>query len=151
MVGSEIKIDKDGIWYYRGAHMFRKEILSTFFEHLKMDDCGEYFIELNEEIYFLDVEDTAFVVTAVCKTKAPSNGHEQLVVKISDDCMEPLDLDTLTIGKNNIMYCRIKDRKFPARFMRKSYYQLAEFIEEDGTDNTFYIVLNHRKYLIRNS
>ncbi len=69
MESSDIKIDKDGIWYYRGAHMFRKDILCIFFENLKMDDCGQYFIELNEEIYYLDVEDTAFVVTAVYKTK----------------------------------------------------------------------------------
>jgi len=26
----EIKIDKNGFWYYKGAHMFRKEILSIF-------------------------------------------------------------------------------------------------------------------------
>ena len=49
MESSEIKIDKEGVWYYKGAHMFRKEILSVFFEHLKIDECGKYLIELNEE------------------------------------------------------------------------------------------------------
>lgn len=149
MVGSDIKIDKDGIWYYRGAHMFRKDILCIFFENLKVDDCGRYFIELNEEIYYLDVEDTAFVITAVYKTKDPVAGHDQLEILLSDDVREKLDLGTLTVGDDNVMYCRIKEGKFTARFTRKSYYQLAEFIEQDETGNTFYVSVNREKYFIK--
>lgn len=151
MVGSDIKIDKEGIWYYRGAHMFRKDILCIFFEHLKVDDCGKYFVKLNDEIYYLDVEDTAFVVTAVYKTKAPISGHDQIDILLSDDCLEKLDLSSLIVGKDNAMYCRIKDGKFAARFTRNSYYQLAEFIEQDNVDNTFFIFLNNEKYFISNS
>lgn len=150
MDSSDIKIDKDGVWYYRGAHMFRKDILCIFFEHLQMDEEGKYFIELNDEIYYLDVEDTPFVVTAVYKTHAPDNGHEQIEVMLSDDCLEVLDLNSLSIGRDNVIYCRIKGGKFPARFVRKSYYQLAEFIEEDNTEGTFCIALNNRKYYINN-
>lgn len=149
MVGSDIKIDKDGIWYYRGAHMFRKDILCIFFENLIVDDCGQYFIKLNEEIYYLDVEDTAFVITAVSKIADPVCGREQLEVLLSDDGMEILDLNTLAVGKDNVMYCRIKEGKFTARFTRKSYYQLAEFIEQGDTENSFYISLNGKKYFIK--
>ena len=151
MTESDIKIDKDGIWYYRGEHMFRKDILCVFFEHLNMDDCGKYFVELNEEIYYLDVEDTAFVVSAVYKTQESCNDHEQINVLLSDDCLEELDLDSLAVGKENVMYCRIKDGRFAARFTRNSYYQLAEFIEQNEADNTFYISLNNQKYLISNA
>ena len=64
----EIKIDKEGVWYYRGAHMFRKDILCIFFENLKIDECGKYLIELGDERCYLDVEDTVFVVETVNKT-----------------------------------------------------------------------------------
>jgi hypothetical protein len=148
MESSDIKIDKDGIWYYRGAHMFRKDILRVFFEHLKMDDCGKYFVELNEEIYYLDVEDTALVVTAVYKTESPINCHEQIDVLLSDECLEKLDLRSLSVGKDNVMYCRIKDGKFTARFTRNSYYQMAEFIEMDEAADRFYIDLNNERYFI---
>lgn len=149
MNGSDIKIDRDGIWYYRGAHMFRKDILCIFFGNLKVDDCGQYFIELNEEIYYLDVEDTAFVITAVYKAKDHAGSHDQLEIILSDDGREKLDLNTLTVGDDNVMYCRIKAGKFTARFTRKSYYQLAEFIEQNETDNTFYVSLNSEKYFIK--
>jgi hypothetical protein len=42
MENSDIKIDKEGNWYFRGALMFRKEILSVFFEHLRVDESGKY-------------------------------------------------------------------------------------------------------------
>lgn len=148
MESSDIRIDKDGIWYYRGAHMFRKDILCVFFEHLKIDDDGRYFIELNGEIYYLDVEDTAFVISAVDKTKDLISGQEQIEVLVSDDSREKLDLSTLTIGLGNVMYCGIKEGRFPARFTRQSYYQLAEFIEPDDADDAFFINLNSEKYFI---
>ena len=65
----DIRIDKEGLWYYKGAHMFRKEILNIFFDHLRIDECGKYLIELGPECCYVDVEDTAFVVVAVYKTK----------------------------------------------------------------------------------
>lgn len=149
MVGSDIKIDKDGLWYYCGAHMFRKDILHIFFENLKVNDCGQYYVELNEEIYYLDVEDTAFVITAVFNLKEPSGNREKIEVLLNDDRRESLDLNTLTVGDENVMYCRVKDGRFPARFTRKSYYQLAEFIEQEN--NVFCIRLNNEKYFIKNS
>ena len=129
--------------------MFRKDILCIFYEHLKIDASGKYFVELNDEICYLDVEDTAFVVIAVYKTKNHNNGQEQIEVLLSDDSLERLDLNTLTVGKSNVMYCRIKEGKFRARFTRKSYYQLAEFIKEDVIDHYFYINLNDERYLIK--
>jgi uncharacterized protein len=149
MNGSDIKIDKDGIWYYRGAHMFRKDILCIFFENLNVDDEGRYFVKLNEEICYLDVEDTAFVITTVSKTKDPADCLERLEVLLNDDSKEILNLSTLAVGRDNVMYCRVKDGIFAARFVRKSYYQLAEFIEQDGPNDDFYILLNGEKHFIR--
>ena len=131
--------------------MFRQDILSIFFEHLNLDEAGRYFVELNGEVYYLDVEDTAFVVSAVYKTMGQDNGCEQIEVLLSDGCLEVLDLNTLVVGQDNVIYCRIKEGRFPARFVRKSYYQLAEFIEEDDTGEHFCVALDHGKYLIKNS
>ena len=150
MLESDIKIDKEGIWYYRGAHMFRKDILCLFFDNLHLDDCGRYFVQMNQDICYLDVEDTAFVVSAVYKTHDASNGHEQIEILLSDDSREILDLNTLAVGRDNVMYCRIKEGNFPARFSRKSYYQLAQHIREGDAPDDFYVFLNDQKFVIRN-
>ncbi len=33
----DIKIDKEGTWFYKGAEMFRKDILEIFYEHLQAE------------------------------------------------------------------------------------------------------------------
>ncbi len=144
----DIKIDKDGIWYYKGAHMFRKEILSIFFENLKLDECGRYLIELGPERCYIDVEDTAFVVIAVYKTINPRDGHEHIEILLNDDCCEILEMSSLHSGKDNVLYCSVKNGNFTARFSRKSYYQLAEFIEPSENGSGFFIPLNGEKYFI---
>jgi uncharacterized protein len=146
MENSERKIDKEGIWYYKGAHMFRKDILCVFFEHLKIDECGKYLIELNEERCYLDVEDTVFVVGAVYKTKLPDDGRYQIDVLLTDDSYEKLEMSSLYIGKDNVLYCRVKEGRFTARFSRNSYYQLAEFIEQSENGNHYFINLNGENY-----
>ena len=148
MESSDIRIDKEGVWYYKGAHMFRKEILSVFFEHLKVDECGKYLIELNEERCYLDVEDTAFVVGAVYKTQLPDDGQVKIDILLNDDSCEKLEMNSLHVGRDNILYCRVKEGKFTARFSRNSYYQLAEFIEPSENENHFFIHLNGEKYMI---
>ena len=148
MENSDIRIDKEGVWYYKGAHMFRKEILCVFFEHLKIDECGKYLIELGEERCYLDVEDTAFIVAAVYKTQLPDNGRAQIDILLSDDSCEKLEMQSLHVGRDNVLYCRVKEGNFTARFSRNSYYQLAEFIEQSENGNHFFINLNGEKYLI---
>ena len=61
---------------------------------------------------------------------------------------EVLDLDTLSIGRGNILYCRVFGRRFSARFCRPAYYQLAQFVREDDTGQGFYIELNGDRYPI---
>lgn len=145
---NDIKIDKEGLWYYKGAHMFRKEIVNLFFDHLKLDACGKYLIELGPERCYLDVEDTAFVVLAVYRTRNPNSGREQIEVLLNDDSCEILDVTSLQEGRENILYCRVKNGRFAARFVRKSYYQIAEFIETSENESRFYITLNGEQYYI---
>jgi hypothetical protein len=144
----EIKIDKDGLWYYNGAHMFRKDILSVFFQNLKIDECGKYLIELGQERCYLHVEDTVFVVLAVCKTHLSGNDCERIEIILSDDSCETLEMNSLRVGKDNVLYCRVKEGEFDARFSRKSYYQLAEFIEQAENGAGFFVNLNDKKYFI---
>lgn len=149
MALSDITIDKEGLWHYCGAHMFRKDILCIFFENLHLDKQGRYFIQLKEETCFLDVADTAIVVVSVFKMANETNGREWLEVLLSDDSREKLDLSSLSIGADNVMYCQIKNGKFPARFTRKSYYQLAEFIEPDNEEDKFCLCVAGDKYTIK--
>jgi hypothetical protein len=45
----------------------------------------------------------------------------------------------------------VKEGKFAARFSRKSYYQLAQFIEQAENEEIFFINLNGEKYFLANN
>ena len=85
---SDIRIDKEGVWYFRGAEMFRREIVNFFYANLKIDDQGCYLIQLpgdHGDRCRIEVEDTAFVIRSVDAEHAPDNGVKYLSLLLSDD------------------------------------------------------------------
>ena len=144
-----IRIDKEGVWYYKGAEMFRKDILDVFYRNLKRDKSGRYIIEFKNDRCYLDVEDTPFVVKTVNRTDSKSDGNEAMHILLNDQTVEKLDPGTLWIGKDNVLYCYVKNKKFYARFSKASYYQIAKYIEHDDERDDYYIPLNGRDYYIR--
>lgn len=145
---SDIRIDKDGVWYYRGAEMFRKDIVNLFYKHLKMDEFGHYLIEFSNERCYIDVEDTAYVVKAVYQTGKGDGSLEELKILLSDDTVETLNPETLEIGAENVLYCKVCQGRFPARFTRAAYYQIAKFIEFDERENKFYLQTRGQRYYL---
>lgn len=146
----QIRIDKEGVWYYRGSEMFRKEIVNFFYQNLKQDASGLYLIELENDRCYLDVEDTAFVVRSVRQTLSEKEGKTVFCLLLSDDTVDVLDPATLRIGEGNVLYCCVKNGRFTARFLRAAYYQLADYIEYDENQDEYFIRLNRKDYYITN-
>ncbi|MBN2844636.1 MAG: DUF1285 domain-containing protein [Deltaproteobacteria bacterium] len=143
-----IKIDKEGVWYYNGAEMFRKDIVNLFYEGLKRDESGQYRIELGDDQCFIEVEDVPFVVKAVDKSGSRVKGTETIEIYLNDENSEKLDLSSLRVGKDNVLYCTVKEGEFDARFSRAAYYQIADFIDHDKEKDSYFIELNGRNYHI---
>ena len=61
---------------------------------------------------------------------------------------EHLDPATLWVGRRNVLYCRIREGRFPARFSRPAYYQIAEWIRENEETGEFYMELEGNRYEI---
>ncbi len=130
-----IHIDKEGKWFHKGAEMVRRDFVQSFYRQLEMDGAGRYTIFWGGKRCTVEVEDTAFVVRRVsARTDLKGGNGGGFVLRLSDDTEEPLMPDTLHLGENNVLYCRVKERRFPARFNRSAYYQLAEHVEMDGED-----------------
>ena len=53
------------------------------------------------------------------------------LLHLSDGTTEPLDADTLSYRPGGRLYCRVKDRKFRARFKRHPYHDLIDRLEEE--------------------
>jgi hypothetical protein len=138
-----IFIDKEGHWFHKGAEMIHREFIRLFYRHMELDPQDRYVINWKGQRCWVDVEDTAFIVRRVSFKDGIQARNAPYVLHLSDDTIEPLAPDTLFVGEGNVLYCKVKNRSFPARFNRAAYYQLAEYIEQDG--DTYYLPFNGEK------
>lgn len=144
-----IRIDKEGVWYYGGEEIFRKEIVFLFYEHLRQDQSGKFIIEMGEERCYVEVEDTPFVIKSVDRTLSDIDNREIIYLHLTDGTLETLDPATLWTGKDNVLYCRIRNESFRTRFSRTSYYQIARYIEHDAENDAYFIPLNGQFFYIK--
>ncbi|MFA9434342.1 MAG: hypothetical protein ACERKR_06660 [Deltaproteobacteria bacterium] len=146
-----IVIDREGDWYYQGSRMHRADIVSHLCQHLGRDESsGLYIIQMGKQRCYLEVEDTPLVITGVLHTaEREGDKPEQLLLAIKHlETRESLDPESLWIGEQNVLYCRVMEGEIPARFLRPAYYQLAEFIQEDKEQNRFYLSLGGKRFYI---
>lgn len=147
---SGIRIDKEGAWYYRGALMFRKDIVNYLSHHLRVDHQGRYLIETKDDSAFVEVEDTPLVVKTVDCHYDHNAGENVIEITMSDGTVEKMDPSTLRIDGENIPYCRVRENSLDARISRPGYYQLAELISR-GEGGLFYLPLNGRNYYLKDN
>ena len=143
----EIRIDREGVWYYRDVEMIRIDIVQYFYQHLHRDPLGSYQIELNQEKCTIHVEDVPYVIRSVSTELSGADDRPRsMVIALSDGCLEELDPETLRVGDKDVLYCRVKKREHEARFSRQAYYQLAEYIEYDPHQDRYFLVIGDRPY-----
>jgi uncharacterized protein len=145
----EIRIDREGVWYYRDVEMTRTEIVQYFYQHLHRDSQGNYQIVLNQERCSIHVDDVPYVIRSVSVKFAGSDESlRSMIISLSDGCHEELDPETLWIGDKDILYCRVKEKEHEARFSRQAYYQFAKHIEYDPHQDRFFLVIGDRSYTL---
>jgi hypothetical protein len=141
----EIRVDRDGVWYFEGREIIRKDILALFYEHLFLDDDG-YYVEIKGEREYLDVEDTIFLVK---EAELVKKSEEFFVISLNDCTEEQLDLATFRIAEGNVPYCLVKGGRFPARFLRLPFYQVAQHAHHDEDAGEYFLLLNGKKFLLK--
>lgn len=141
-----IRIDKEGNWYYQDLPIINKEIYLHLNKCLKKDPSGKYVLLMNGEKCYLEVEDTPYVIQEVYLGSATKR-NPSLFVRLNDGTEEELRVDTLRVGKDDVLYCKVKDTQYDARFLRVSYYQLAKFLQYDG--EKYYLLIGTRKIYLQ--
>lgn len=145
--GPLIKIDKQGNWFYQDLPIINKAIFLFFNQHLAKDPEQGYYLKINQEICQVLVEDTPYVITDVTLIAKPPPRESYFNIRLNDETEEQLNLESLCVGKDNVLYCEVKGGKFSARFLRPSYYHLTKYVQQEGQDS-FYIPLNGRKFYL---
>jgi hypothetical protein len=140
----KISFGKDGWWYANDERIENRRINLLFSQHLRKTPEGAYEIAIGWDKVAVVIDDAPYVVTQV--TGDPMQGF---VLRLNDESEEPLDPTTLSVGQDNVLYCRVKGGEHRARFLRPAYYQLATHIQEAGEGEGFFLPLGEAKYPIQ--
>jgi uncharacterized protein len=127
-------IDKDGRWFQNQAEIIHPGIFKMFCDALEHSPDGGYLVRMGNQICRVEVEDAPFVV----KDVSEQDGEGPVLV-LNDGSVEPLQPQSVWIGKDNVPYCRIRNESFPARFSRQAYYRLAAHIVHDEATGEYFL------------
>lgn len=88
----DMRIARDGTWYYRGSPIGRDAMVRLFSSVLRRDG-DRYFLVTPVEKLGITVEDCPFVAVAVEEREAEKAGEEQFVFRLNNGEQIPLDDD----------------------------------------------------------
>jgi hypothetical protein len=137
-----IKFGRDGLWYSDDEVIPNQAICRLFSRALQVSPDGRARLELGEDKAEVIVEDTPWVVTAVEGSSASG-----FTVVLNDETREPLDPDSLAVGAENVLYCRVKGSAHRARFLRPAYYALMQHVDT-APDGTFVLPVAGRRVAV---
>jgi len=124
---ASIRFGRDGRWYADGEPITNPRIARLFARSVHRLADGSYELRVAEERAAISVDDTPYVVTA-----ATTDAAGTVWIDLNDETREALDPRSLTVGAADVLYCRVKDGREWARFLRPAYYQLADRIVADA-------------------
>ena len=136
-----IRIDRHGVWHYRGSPIRRQELVCLFASLLTRQADGSYWLLTPEEACWIDVEDVPFVAVEMF---VAGQGRKQCVsLRTNVDEIVTVDrLHPLRMTKNPVLgevpYVTVREG-LEARLSRAVFYELvAVGVEEQcETDSLF--------------
>ncbi|MDX2168588.1 MAG: DUF1285 domain-containing protein [Deltaproteobacteria bacterium] len=120
---SSIRFGRDGRWYADGQPITNPRIADLFSRHVQRAEDGTYRLRIADEQATIEIEDTPYVVIAAGETDGVA------WIELNDRSREVLDPTSLAVGADEVLYCRVKGGREPARFLRPAYYQIGHLID----------------------
>lgn len=131
----DIRIGRDGTWYYKGSPIGRPALVKLFASVLRRDGSGDYWLVTPVERGRIEVDDAPFVAVELGIAGA---GRDQALCfrtnldeRVTADRAHPIRVahDRATGAPSPYVLVR---PGFEARILRAVYYQLVELgVEED--------------------
>ena len=130
----DIRINRDGLWFYHGTPIGRRELVKLFASVLRRDSEGRYLLETPAEKGVIEVEDAPFLavelsVEGIGRSRRlifRTNIDENVVADID----HPLRVVTDPSSGEPNPYVMVRDG-LEARLARPVYYELVELGDEE--------------------
>lgn len=129
----EMRIARDGTWFYRGSPIHRLPLVKLFASVLERDATGAYFLTTPAERGRITVDDAPFVAVGL---EARGEGRDQELVfrtnlddSVTADAEHPLRVSNDATGAPN-PYIVVRNG-LEARLARPVFYQLVDLGREE--------------------
>ena len=132
----DMRIARDGTWFYHGSPIGRKPIVKLFASVLKRDPAGDYWLETPFEKCRIAVDDAPFTAVEMI-VDGEGEGRSirfrtNIDEMVSVDADHPIRVDTDAQTGEPAPYVRVRDG-LDALILRSVFYDLVELGEEaDG-------------------
>ena len=132
----EMRISRDGTWFYRGSPIGRPALVKLFASVLRREPDGRHWLVTPAERGRIEVEDVPFL--AVALTVQGEGRDQQLIFRTNlDDIVtaspnNPLRVETAASGEP-APYILVRD-DLEARLMRSVFYDLVELAREESIE-----------------
>ncbi len=130
----DIRINRDGLWFYHGTPIGRRELVKLFASVLRRDSDGRYLLETPAEKGVIEVEDVPFVAVELT---AEGTGRAQKLIfrtnideNVVADTDHPLRIFTDPTTGEPSPYIEVRGG-LEARLARPVYYELVELGGEE--------------------
>lgn len=133
----DMRIARDGTWYYLGSPIGRKPMVKLFSTVLRHDDDGRYYLVTPVEKIGITVDDAPFVAVEMT---VHGNGRDQVLTfrtHVDDEVMagpaHPIRVETDPETGEPSPYVLVRDR-LEALIARSVFYDLVERGENHDLD-----------------
>ena len=132
-----IRIARDGTWFYHGSPIGRKPLVRLFASVLQRDDSGRFLLVTPVEQGLIDVDDAPF--TAVAMTVSGSGRAQRLTFRtnlddeVTADADHPIRVVEDAATREPSPYVRLRGR-LDALILRPVFYELVELATKDRVD-----------------
>lgn len=124
----DIRIDRGGVWHYRGSPIGRKELVRLFATVLYRDEDGDYWLVTPAEVGRIEVEDAPLIAVELALS---GSGSKQIITLrtnvdtfVTVDGDHPIRVDIDPETKQPSPYL-VMDGGIEARLTRAVYYELV--------------------------
>ncbi len=131
----DMRIDRNGIWHYRGSPIGRHELVKLFATVLRRDAAGDYWLITPAEIGRIEVEDAPFLAVELSRDGV---GREQCLSLrtnvgkiVAVDAAHPIRVDIAADTGEPRPYV-VMDGGVEARLTRAVFYELVDIGHEES-------------------
>jgi hypothetical protein len=145
---STIILDENGTFWHDGERITRPKMVQAFFSWIRRHpDDGRFILENGYDWTYFEVRDVPFIVRTLSIPPEGGSAPSRAFVVLSDGSKEELDPATLTVGPQEVVYCRVKGGEFEARFSPEAQTALGPILIEraDG----FAVTLGGREFPVK--